>query len=155
MTDVSPPSKRYSLAGVRAATTRPQEEFIKRATEVLARDDRVLAAYLVGGFALGVADAWSDVDLQVVITDEAAEDVAASWRTIVDKIAPTVSVRAFHIATGGICITPDWLHFDIVFHPRSRVEPFQVEGMTPLIDKGRLLPKQPVPRPDRRVEPFF
>jgi len=42
---------RHSLAGVRAATTAPHEEFIAKATEVLQADPRVLAAYLVGGFA--------------------------------------------------------------------------------------------------------
>ncbi len=57
----SPSSERYSLAGVRQATTAPHEAFIARAREVLAANDRVLAAYLVGGFAVGMGDAFSDV----------------------------------------------------------------------------------------------
>jgi hypothetical protein len=55
-------SSRYSLAGIRAATTAPQEDLIARAVEVLRGDDRVLAAWLVGSFATGEADPWSDID---------------------------------------------------------------------------------------------
>ncbi|MGH9189311.1 MAG: hypothetical protein ACRD0Q_04665 [Acidimicrobiales bacterium] len=52
---------------MRQATTAPQETFIAKATEVLSADDRVLAAYLVGGFAVGMGGAFSDVDLQVIV----------------------------------------------------------------------------------------
>ena len=67
---MSPALSRYSLAGVRAATDAPQQAFIATAREVLEDDDRVLAAYLVGGFAVGVGDAFSDVDLQVSAVTE-------------------------------------------------------------------------------------
>ena len=54
------PISRYALAGVRAATTAAQEALIARATDVLRDDDRVIAAWLVGGFAVGDGDAFSD-----------------------------------------------------------------------------------------------
>ena len=47
----------------------------------------------------------------------------------------------------------DWLHFDIVLHARSEVEPMTVEGMSPLLDEAGLLPDRTVPRPDRREAP--
>lgn len=146
---------RYSLDGVRSATRAPQEALIAKATEVLTSDDRVLAAYLVGGFAVGSADAWSDVDLQVTIRDEARDDVAESWKVIANAISTTAHVQSFAGAIGGVCITPEWLHFDIVFNPLSSVDPRSVEGMVPLLDKENILPKEPVPRPDRQGEPFF
>ncbi len=146
---------RYSLEGVRRATTRPQEALIRRAVEVFEADDRIVAAYLVGGFAIGNADAWSDVDLQCVISDEAEASVRSSWERIADELATTAHVQPFPFAIGGVCITPEWLHFDVVFHPRSTVDPGAVEGMVPLVDKAGLLPDAPVPRPDRRREPFL
>jgi predicted nucleotidyltransferase len=151
----SPISSRYPLSGVKAATTVAQEAFIQHAREVLAVDERVLAAYLVGGFATGTADAWSDVDLQVVVTDEAVEGLRTSWPELAGRLAPLANVKPFQFAIGGVCITPSWLHFDVVFHGRSEVDPMKVEGMSPLLDKAGLLPDRPVPRPDRRQAPFF
>lgn len=156
---------RYPLPGIRAATTGPQEAFIRRATEVLAEDDRVVAAYLVGGFAVGMGDAFSDVDLQVLVADAAADDVAATWLELVHRISQTVHVQPFGTLNpaaprrgpraGGVCITPEWLHFDVVFHAASEVDGFAVEGMVPIVDKAGLLPAGGRPRPNRRSEPFF
>jgi len=147
---------RFSLAGIRNATTVPQQNLIKHAVDILSTDDRVLAVYLVGGFALGTGDAWSDVDLQVTIRDDAKDEIADSWGDIVDVIAPTAYRQPFGGSTiGGLCITPEWLHFDIVFNPLSSFDPRSVEGMVPLVDKERVLPDHPTERPDRRRELFF
>ena len=151
----SEPSSRYSLAGVRAATTAPHEALVIRAVDVLSADDRILAGWLVGGFAVGTGDAFSDVDLQCSIADEALADLTDSWREVVHRISPVASIKAFPFGLGGTCITPEWLHFDIVFRARSQLDPRSVEGMVPLFDKAGLLPDGPVPRPDRRGEPFF
>ena len=152
--DLGIPS-RYSLAGIRTASTETQLAFIDRAREVLAKDDRVLAAYLVGGFAIGMSDAWSDVDLHVIVSDQAADDINASWVDLAGRMAPLANVKPFPFAVGGVCITPDWLHFDVVFYPRSEIDPAAVEGMAPLLDKAGVLPDHPIPRPYRRQAPFF
>lgn len=146
---------RFSLAGVRPATTKPQESLLLRAVEVLEPDPRILAGYLVGGFAVGQGDAFSDVDLQFIVAEDAFDDFAQSWRDVLDDIAPPVHVQPFFGGAGGSVITPDWLHYDVLFHKQGTVDPHTVEGMVPLFDKARLLPSQPVPRPDRRSEPFF
>jgi hypothetical protein len=146
---------RYSLEGIHAATDERQKALIERARAVAAKDDRVLALYLVGGFAVGTGDAWSDVDLQFSIQDDAADDVAATWRDVANSIALTAYIMPFTGVSGGVCITPDWLHFDVVFNPQSKVDPKTVEGMVPLLDKSDLLPSDPVPRPNRQDAPFF
>jgi len=146
---------RYSLEGVRNATTAPQRALIERAVQVLGADDRLLAAYLVGGFALGTADAWSDVDIQCTIHDAAREDLTTSWMDVAQAIARTAHIQPFAFGIGGACITPEWLHFDIVFNPLSSVDPKTVEGMVPLFDRGGVLPAGPVPRPSRQGAPFL
>jgi hypothetical protein len=148
-------NSRYSLEGVKAATTAPQEALIAHARDVFTADERVVAAYLVGGFAVGQGDAWSDVDLQCLVRDDAEQEVASSWREIANAIAPTAYIQAFVGTTGGVCITPQWLHFDVVFHATSSVDPETVEGMVPLVDKAGLLPEGGIPRPSRKGEPFF
>ncbi|MDP9387104.1 MAG: hypothetical protein M3Q48_04065 [Actinomycetota bacterium] len=162
---MSPSSSRYSLAGVQAATTARHQAFIARASEVLEADDRVLAAYLVGGFAVGAGDAFSDVDLQVLVAEESTAELAEGWVDLIHCITPTVNIHSFaslnpagpsQPATGGgVCITPDWLHFDVVFRVAGSVDGHAIEGMVPLFDKAGLLPSGPRPRPDRRREPFF
>ena len=145
----------YSLAGIRSATTAPQESLVLRAIEVLRDDDRVLAGYLVGGFAVGRGDAFSDVDLQFVVADDASDDLTSSWTELLHRIAPPAHVQPFTGAIGGSVITPAWLHYDIVFQPRSAVDVARLKGIVPLFDKRDLLPSTPLPRPDRRGEPFF
>lgn len=146
---------RFSLDGIRSATTQPQRTLIDRSIQVTRGDDRILAAYLVGGFALGTADAWSDVDLQFVIRDEAEESLRETWSDVANALAPTAYIQPFGGVIGGVCITPEWLHFDVVFNPQSKVDPRSVEGMVPLFDKAGLLPSTRVPRPGRQGEPFF
>ena len=145
----------YPLDGVRSATTGPQEALVLRAVEVLGADPRILAGYLVGGFAVGQGDAYSDVDFQFLASDDATGDLAESWTELLERIAPPAHVSPFPGAIGGSVITPDWLHYDIVIHPVSAVDVATVEGMVPLFDKAGLLPDGPVPRPDRRREPFY
>jgi hypothetical protein len=146
---------RFSLAGIRSASTKPQENLIKRAVEVAAADDRIVAAYLVGGFAVGMGDAWSDVDLQFVVRDDDVASVRATWVDTVNALAPTAYIQPFGSAIGGLCITPEWLHFDVVFVPASAVRAGTLEGAVPLVDKVGCLPATPVPRPDRQSQPFF
>ncbi len=148
-------SSRYALPGIRAATTRPQEDLLLRMVEALAADDRVLAGYLVGGFAVGQGDAFSDVDLQFVIADWAAGELAAAWTDLVATVAPPAHVEPFPGVIGGSVITAEWLHYDVVFTPAAAAGVAAVEGMVPLFDKAGLLPVAPVPRPDRRTDPFF
>jgi len=146
---------RYSLDGIRRATTEPQEEFVLRVIAAFERDPRILAGYLVGGFAGGMGDAFSDVDLQFIVDDAAVADLAESWAGLFDDIAAPAHVEPFPGVIGGLVITDDWLHYDVVFHAAGSIDASTVEGMVPLFDKAGLLPAAPVPRPDRRGEPFF
>lgn len=142
---------RYPLTGVLAATDAPHRALVERATEVLAADPRVLAAWLVGSLANGDADAFSDVDLRCAVADEAYEDVRETWRALVDRIAPTVSVRPLPGLAGGVCVTPGWLRFDLVVHAASDLD---VRECLPLFDRAGLLP-EPRPVSPRRGEPFL
>jgi hypothetical protein len=143
---------RYSLDGVRAATDGPHRDLVARATEVLSGDPRLVAAWLVGSLANGDADPFSDVDLRCAVADESFEDVRSSWRSIVDRIAPTVSVREIPGQVGGVCVTPDWLHFDVVFYAASAAD---VAEVAPLFDRAGLLPATRVAKPVPRGEPFY
>lgn len=148
---------RFPLTGIKSATTAPQLALIERTTEVLRGDDRVVAAWLVGSFALGHADPFSDVDVHCLVPDDAMPSLRETWRSLADQIAPMVLVRPFRDGdAGGACITREWLHVDLVFHAESDVDPLRVEGMAPLFEKRTgLLPDRPTARATVVPEPYF
>jgi hypothetical protein len=150
-----PPGGRYSLAGVRQADDGPLRDLLRRISQVIAADARVVAMWLVGSMATGEGDAFSDLDLQCLAADEAIDALRTGWLDLLHRATPTVWVGPFGKAIGGSCITPEWLHVDISFAPRSSWRPGAVVGMSPVLDKAGLLPAEPVPRPPRRGAPFF
>jgi hypothetical protein len=147
----------HDLSAMRAATTEPQERLIEHAALVLRDDERVLAAWLVGSFARGNADPWSDIDLHCTIADDSTEELRTHWPDLARRITPTVQTKAFFPGSlGGYCITPEWLHVDLALHPRGTLDPNTVVPMRPLFDKtGVLLPTQAVPGPAVAREPYF
>ena len=72
--------------------TEVQEALIERAQKVLEEDDRIIACWLEGSFARGNADAWSDVDLHVVVADDDAASFLAGRREVVERIAPVLAL---------------------------------------------------------------
>ncbi len=148
-------SSRYPLTGIRQATTEPQQALLAHATEILSADPRLVAAYLVGSFAVGQGDPFSDLDLQCLAAADAVDDLRDTWMDLAGRISPTVAIEPFRFSVGGSCLTPEWLHFDLVFHPPGTLDPGTVEGMMPLFDKTGVLPDHPLPRPSGRGEPFL
>lgn len=134
----------------------PQRRLVRRATEVFGADARVVAGYLVGSLATDHADPWSDVDLRAVVRDGTREELVDHWHQTIDAIAPTVLAQMFGgSGIGGFCITPEWLHFDLVLSPRSGAEVTREGALLPLIDKEGVLPAQPVAEPHLAGDPFF
>ena len=78
------------------------------------RDDkRVRSAWLEGSIAQGVADDWSDIDLHLLVEESEAFD-AQGW---LSAIVPLVLADAIPGVPGAlICLTPDWIHIDLVLH---------------------------------------
>lgn len=134
----------------------PQREAVERARRVVAADERIMAAWVVGSLATGEADAYSDVDLQCLIVDESADWYRQHWRELVTKIVGSlVLAESLPGLIGGYTMTPDWLHVDLVLHRQSDLDPKRLTGIMPLYDRtGDLLPTHTVPV-TRRGEPYF
>ncbi|GAA4424965.1 hypothetical protein GCM10023169_22140 [Georgenia halophila] len=86
------------------------------------RDERVLAGWLGGSLARGVADDWSDIDLHVIVNDEAAFTAAVlDW---FGQLMPLVLADEIPGVPGGfIFLTPGWVHVDFVVHGADTFEP--------------------------------
>lgn len=139
-----------------AGGTAPQRRLIERARAVLPQDERILAAWLVGSFATGEADTYSDVDLHCSVTDESADWFREHWAELAGRIAgPLVLAQDIAGVIGGYSVTPAWLHLDLILHPLAELDPRTVRGLEPLFDRnGDLLPADPLPA-IRGGEPFF
>lgn len=120
-----------------------QQQVIERARAILPTDERVLAIYLIGSYATGTADRFSDVDVHCVVTDDTLGWYVENWADVLRSFTgPTVLTdRIPGIACGGLGITPDWVHVDLVIHPLGSFDRFQYDGVRVLFDRdGTLFP---------------
>ncbi|GAA1576270.1 nucleotidyltransferase domain-containing protein [Kribbella karoonensis] len=135
-----------------------QQAVIKRAAEVLPADERVLGVYLIGSYATGAADRFSDVDVHLVVTDDSTEWYAEHWDDVLRELTgPTVWADRLPGLIGGLGITPNWLHVDLIIHPLAGFDRFQYDGVKVLFDRdGTLFPEGDIePKGGRPAEPYW
>lgn len=100
----------------------------ERAVAVLGDHPGVRAVEVGGSVGAGTADAWSDLDLQIVTEPDAYEDVLAGWPDWLPEITPTVFAR--HLVASFILntVTTDGLTFDLAVYREVVPEPFVAQG---------------------------
>lgn len=98
-----------------------QARTVEAAVEVLPATPGLLAAWLGGSLATGLADRFSDVDLNVVVPDEQLNWWRESWASVLERCAgPLVLAQAIgDPVVGGFALTTAWEHVDLVVHARS------------------------------------
>lgn len=121
----------------RSAAARRLSETLNLLAAACGDDQRVRAAWLKGSFARGEADEWSDIDLHLLIRDQARFD-PITW--LDTKVALVLADEVPGLSTTCIGITPDWVHIDLTTH--SSVEDLATPAarMT-LLDPDRLIPE--------------
>src|SRR5262245_51448306 len=135
-----------------------QQAIIERAAKELPVDERILAVYLIGSYGSGQADRFSDVDVHLVVTDDSVDWFRDHWADVLRKLSgPTVLADAIPGLIGGLGITPDWLHVDLVVHPLGSFDRFQYDGIRVLFDRdGTLFPDGDIPaKHGRPGEPYW
>jgi predicted nucleotidyltransferase len=80
------------LAEQLAERVRERTDLIQRATSVLGSDERVVAAWLAGSLGRGDADAYSDIDLWVVVLDAAMAGVGEGRRRFVEVLGRPILI---------------------------------------------------------------
>lgn len=66
------------------------KELLTQITNCLARDPRIMAAWLFGSLGRGDADELSDIDIFVVVADEFIEEIVAQRQQFATQIRKTV-----------------------------------------------------------------
>ena len=100
---------------------------------------RVLAAWLGGSLAKGVADDWSDIDLHLVFDNEGESFDVVGWFTAVTPVVLADSIPG--LSGAFIFVTPDWVQVDVVLHSSDELQSGDgaQPGLAPrlvLVDKG-------------------
>lgn len=124
------------------------DRLLERAMAELERDERVRAAWLHGSVARGDADAVSDLDVIVAVTDDGVEEFGAGWRDRLDRITPTLMARRVPGPGGSwLSIAPDCLRFDFWVERCEQVPGSPVRDRRVLFDRDGLTGSVPAPEP--------
>ena len=110
-------------------------------------DDRIVAALLIGSYAKGKADAYSDLDLYLITTDAAYESVFAERRAFLQRLGELVFLEEFDLPDVAFYIFADGAEGELYFGRASQIRqilngPYQV-----LLDKAGLLAEPVTPHP--------
>src|SRR5262249_22093552 len=96
-----------------------------RVLQLARDDDRVLAAAIIGSFAEGRSDRWSDLDLTFGVADGTRDVVLEDWTaTLVDELGAR---RLFDLPSGPsiyrVLLFPGSLQVDLSFTPAAEFGP--------------------------------
>jgi hypothetical protein len=118
-------------------------------------DDRVRALWLSGSLGRGVADAGSDLDIVLAVTDDSFADFAAGWRDWLAAVTPTVLARELANLPGSwYSLTPDCLRLDVVTERAGTATPAQLSRRLLTLDKdGTAAGQAQPPRPEAGPDP--
>jgi hypothetical protein len=127
----------------------PYRDLFARLLDVAAADDRVLAVWLSGSVGRGVADAGSDLDVVLTVTDEAATEFAAEWRGWLGRVTPTVLARDLPRLPGSwYSLTPGCERLDVVTERAGRRAPLPLADRVLVLDRdGRFAAEAAEPEP--------
>jgi predicted nucleotidyltransferase len=124
----------------------PHQVIINRFVVACQADERVVAATLYGSYARGAADAYSDLDLGLITTDEAYEDFVAGREAFIRLLGEPVFLEDFDLPHIVFCIFPNGTEVELSLGHESQFNhnhgsPYQV-----LLDKKNLLAGAVFPR---------
>lgn len=86
---------------------RQYQMYVDRFVAACRADPRVVAAFLGGSYASGAADAYSDLDLSLITSEEAYEDFLAGRETFIRRLGEPVFLETFHRQNFLFFIFPD------------------------------------------------
>ena len=90
------------------------------------RDRRITAGAVVGSFARGAEDRWSDIDLTFAVADDVpVTDVIADWSSQLEAALDAMPIWEGEVRgrTYKVFLLPGWLQVDLSFTQASRFRP--------------------------------
>ncbi len=132
--------------------TQAQQTLLTAIHRELERDDAVEATWLSGSLGRGAGDAFSDVDVLVLVGADDPAEVGRRYVRDVARIAEPVLVSPLYGARVVSVVTADWDRFDLSFIAASDLPRFEAARLTVLFNKGGRQPSAP-PSPPYAARP--
>ena len=104
--------------------------------------------WLGGSVARGTADAASDLDVLIAVSDSEFDEFTASWSEWLNAITPTVLAAAIPFARGVFySVTPTFERLDVVVEPVSALAETPHRYRVVVFDKDQLADRLPAAEP--------
>ena len=131
-------------------------EFLDQAVETLARESWLIGIIAVGSLASGTMDAFSDLDLVIVVNDEHLASVLDNRLSLAESLGPLLSAfTGEHVGQPGLLLClygPPLLHVDLYFETMADTIKRAGDGVI-LWDPDKRLPEALMSRNSPRPEP--
>jgi predicted nucleotidyltransferase len=127
---------------------------ITRFVDACTADGRIVAAFLGGSIARGEADAYSDLDLGLLVADDAYNDVLAERADFIRKLGDPLFLEDFGHEGIAFFILPDGTEGELFFGRESELGEFLEGPHRALVDRKGLLAGAGFvrPKPDPAVQ---
>jgi len=96
------------------------QDVLNRFVAACQTDERIIAATLYGSHARGVADAYSDLDLGLITTDEAYEDFVAGREAFIRLLGEPLFLEDFDLPHMVFCIFSGGIEVELSFGRESQ-----------------------------------
>jgi predicted nucleotidyltransferase len=112
-----------------------QQRLIDALTRMLSNDPRIESAWLAGSLGNGSGDAFSDVDILVVVPDPVLQPATDDYHA---NMAALMGVVRVNLVRGRVlnCITEDWDRFDLTFVKRGEFAMRPFAQLVALVNRG-------------------
>ncbi len=132
---------------------RAREAVLARFVEACANDDRIVAAFLAGSFARGESDQHSDLDLCVVVADDAFEQVVDDRDLLTSMLGDVLFLEDFGNEDLVFAILADGTDIELRLARESELDDLHAGPHRVLVGDGVLEGKTfPLPEHDGKVQ---
>ena len=134
-----------------SSVTETAEGVITQLVESCATDDRIAALFLGGSRARGEDDEYSDIDLCVIVRDDAYDDVIAGRDTFVRTVGEPLFLEDFGNGNMAFVILAGGTELELHFFGVGDLDTIRSGPHRVLLDKDGILAGVtfPLPEPDR------
>jgi len=114
------------------------QELLDRFVVACQTDDRVLAAFLVGSYATGTADAYSDLDLYLLTSDDAYEGFCHGRAAFIEQLGTPLFLEDFDIPHMSFIIFPNGAECELTIASEGQLNHIFNKPFRVLLDKKNL-----------------
>jgi predicted nucleotidyltransferase len=115
------------------------QAFTARFLQVCRGDERVVAACLIGAYAKGRADSYSDIDLMVITTDSAYEEFYRQRESFLRSLGDLVFLEDFGLPDIAFHVFADGTEGELYFGRESQLYQLYHAPFHVLMDKKNIL----------------